>query len=81
MNCKTVALARDEPWRIGFIGRPDLTKIPRSGLVFGGWKGNRRARRGSQTVRERFKSIMGVGRLQGQWTKSRERGAAGAGDV
>jgi len=36
MNCKTAALARDEPWRIGFIGRPDPTKTPCSGPVFGG---------------------------------------------
>lgn len=28
MNCKTAALALDEPWRIGFIGRPDPAKTP-----------------------------------------------------
>jgi len=71
MNCKTVALARDEPWRIEFIGRPDPTKIPRSGPVFGGRETG--GLEGARTVRERFKSIMGAGRLQGRWTKSRER--------
>lgn len=43
MNCKTAALSRDEPWRIGFIGRPDPAKTPR-------WKGGReRARKSKET--------------------------------
>lgn len=48
MNCKTAALARDEPWRIGFIGRLDPAKTPlaKAAAARGGERSRRKRKKG-----------------------------------
>lgn len=60
MNCKTAALARDEPWRIGFIGRPDPAKTPCHG------RGGERVleiRKNEQTQKRRRPRVARGGRV------------------